>query len=376
MKSKVIIYIEADILRRLARRINNDQFENLSQIFKTHATVCLDMSEEEYNRVFMPKEESLNGPQDILYNTFTKGDYPKFAKRREFFEEIKKDINILKTQRNEIFILSIDKNRACRFREEYGIEVYSEDEVNNSMFRFRFMKTFNQQPKIPSKYSGWIDTFKELKTPMPVYNSLIVSDNHLLDNKGYNKEIADNVYFGFENLYEIFKLVLPKSLDYPFYILVVCPPIRNNEQKTKVVVEEWSERVKKLRNYELVVEVLTTTKTIHDRYIFTNYFMFELGKGFHVFLPNSTRLCKYEQNSPNKISIESYLHDPFGGGESNQKIGHNMIDIISNIYRTFMRRTGETNMYSHVEVTHLEKNPLLSKKVLKNGLNESTNNSY
>ena len=151
------------------------------------------------------------------------------------------------------------------------------------------------------------------------------------------------------NLKDLLNLLLPTKIDVPYYILIVCPQTSKLEEgKTKKIVRRWINEIRSLRSYSIVVEFIVTSKTVHSRDLYTNYYQIHLDKGFYVFEPWSRKVHK-EGASHNDIKLYTYLYSPFKRGKSDIDIALVDLNLIYNMYDAYLRNTGVSNIIDSLD---------------------------
>ena len=353
MLSKTKIYIDKDSLEIIAQdsTISDNYYKNIIEIFRRHADLYVNLSTKELNDIKEPS--NLENPGDIF--TFIVGkSLPWPYSGKDIFDAISQKNNNLEINGSVIYILN-KKEDVKRIRENFGVWALSVEDVNDNIFHFGFNKGLNLA-KIPGKSNnGWSNLLSDVVDDLPLSNSFVVSDSNLLTNDILDKNNKKH-YCGLENLKDLFSILLPKSLDVPFYILVICPP---TEQigKMKKIISTWMEEVRKLRTYTIIIEFFTTKKTLHARGVFANNYRIHLDKGFYVFIPWTIKV-HVDGDSFNKLDIKSYLHSPFDKGDSLMDVAIMELERISNKYTAYLRNTGDPIIVEPIK-EHYNKNRIL-----------------
>jgi hypothetical protein len=216
------------------------------------------------------------------------------------------------------FIFSNENETFSKVEEEVGIEYISGSDFLNEW------KLYAKRPDRPIQISsrdtkdtqrGW-DVLKPIKHPC---NAMIISDRYFLIN--YWNMIND--------LFPILKALLPKrnpliSFDLTIFIEKVFRKCRSKEEER---LDNVYKRIESFVKHELKCENLNLTlvklpgelaKKIHDRHIYTNYFILYSGFGFGCFdqygkskLNASTTLDVFPitEDSPDAEVYKSFLRE-------------------------------------------------------------------
>lgn len=295
----MIIYIGKEALETIA--IFDDEYPNLHEIFKSHATICIDLSDEELDEILSDEESDIS--QFCLKNNI------KIIPLKDYFKSLREDITQIVEKPHAMFFFDITISEANKLSSKYGVIVQSEMEINDSVLQFFYRKNFVKGMCVEGCSDGWSNLLKDII--MPPMNSLIVSDDYLFQN------IKQRKIIGFENLKMIFNSILPSTMDTLFQILIVAPmSTKLSPEKAKDLYNDLNEHLKTIRPYTIQLEMVFNN-TIHPRRIFSNYFLFDADKGFQLFEP--VHNTKIYQN--NKLKIYSVLHDPvYSSGDTELEI--------------------------------------------------------
>lgn len=334
MLSKTKIYIDKESLEIIAQdsTISNNYYKNIIEIFRTHADLYLDLTDEELESIREPID--FNNPGDIY--TFIEGkSLPWPASGCKCFNELnnKPEIN-----GNVIYILNT-KEDADRLKNTYGVlAVYIKD-INDDIFYYEFAPNIDCEKVPVNAGDAWKYIFKD--ESLPPSNSMVISDSNLLTNNKINNDTGSNHFCGLVNLKELLNVLLPQSIGIPYYILILCPPSKNLEEgKMRKIVKRWIRDIKQIRPYTIVIEFLITKKTVHSRDVYSNYYRAHFDRGIYVFEPWTNRIHK-EGTSHNEIDIYSYLSAPFRRGKSILDSAMVDINIFLDKYKSFLKGIGD-----------------------------------
>ncbi len=347
MLSKTKIYIDKESLEIIAQdsTISDYYYKNVIEIFRSHADLYLDMSEEELDSIRTPS--NLNDPGDVY--TFIEGkNLPWPLSAEDNFKAINENETPPDINGNIVYILN-KKEDVKKLVQKYGVLAIYIDDFNDDIFYYYSEPDLDMDTVPGSDTSCWQSILKEELNVLPPFNSIVVSDSNLLTNNKKNNVTGENYFCGLENLKDLLNVLLPQKIDVTFYVLIVCPPTTKLEEgKMNKIVRRWITEIKSLRKYTIVVEFLLTAKTVHSRDLYTNYFQIHLDKGFYVFEPFSRKVHK-EGASHNVIKMFTYLYSPFKRGKSEIESALVDLRLISNMYDAFLRRTGASKLVDLID---------------------------
>lgn len=305
--SKITIYIGREALEEVA--VCSDKYPNLYNIFKKNASICIDLADEDFDKIFEDSESDLS--QFCLRNDI------EAVPLHSYFETINSDKSIMVEKPHAMFFFHISEDEAKSLSKRYGVIVQSDNAMDDRVLKLSFNKKLCKGETVSGNNDGWSNLFANIK--MPPSNSLVISDNYLLQNVK-NKKMA-----GLENLKILFDSILPLSLDTVFHILVITRMPQNiNSGKADELNEELKTYLRGIRNYEIQLEFVFTN-TLHPRKLISNYYELICDKGFQVFYPiDNTKVL-----DDNEIRLSSILHDPIdsSGDTVLQIIAKDLSDI-------------------------------------------------
>jgi hypothetical protein len=197
-----------------------------------------------------------------------------------FFKQISEDTSTLLDKPRSIFLLDIDEATSTRIQNDFGMAVYSVQNLPEAIFNNSFFKDLTKGEVINGNWKGLIQFEK------PLSNSLIISDNYYFTNE-------DNaVNRGLINLIKFLDAYLPKALKIEYHVTVIA------QDSDKISPERWNieygrlvTEIKKLRDYDINIE-LVLTNTIHRRKLISNYVNGRTDQGFDVFHATDTEKVK------------------------------------------------------------------------------------
>lgn len=358
MQPKVKIYIEKSSLEIIAQNSSNPKvyFRNVIEIFRKYADIYLDTTANDLNMMQNPKD--LNDPGDIF--TFIQGyglSWPNAANDK--FDALRNNTNQMDINGNVIYILN-NITEIKKFKEKYGVWAILDKDVHDDIFGFSFGKSLNLE-KVGKTNNGWINILSPITNDFPPSNSFVLSDGQLLFNNIIDKN-KQKCYCGLENLKELLSIILPNTLDVPFYLLIMCNKI--DDPQMVGIISKWVKDVQKLRKFEIVIEFFTTSKTLHSRDLYANNYRIEVDRGFYVFKLNKvnnsvTNIVNRDGASFNKIDIKTYLSAPFDKGDTILDIALTELDSIKGKYNKFLKNTGDPKIIVAIDPKYYSKNRIL-----------------
>lgn len=251
----ITIYSEKVIFEDVI--LSKDKYPNLNPIFKQHANICLNISNEEY---WIDSQEGT-----IMF------EYLKMTGRspialKDYFEELYENNEIIIDKPRSLFFLKYSKEEAALLQSQYGIIVQSGCSINDSILKDSKEDILEEKSK--STWGGVFD-FK-----MPPMNSIVINDRFLFKNEEYNKNI------GTENIIKLFDEILPKALGVDFHITILTD---NDKLSNNFDEQSLSKRIKELRSYNIQIELKLLTKALHVRVLISNYIYSTFDPGLAIF---------------------------------------------------------------------------------------------
>ena len=306
-ETKMVIYLSKNALEEVA--VYNDIYPNLHTIFKSHAILCVDMTDEELDIALDDIEGDIS--QFCLKNNIE--TYPLHS----YFHSLSEDQSQIVHKPRSMFLLDISSAEAKYLTKNYGIIVQSKDSIDDKVLQLSFRKGVDKGTTIQGTSNGWQNLFEGLK--FPPFNSLIISDNYLLQNESHGRNV------GFENLKLLLDTLLPETLGTTFHLFIITPmPKKISPKKADCLNGMLKAYLQTIRDYNFQVEFVFSN-TIHSRKIISNYFVIVCDKGFQLFHPIRTN----EIYDNNEICVTSILHDtPNSFGDTLLTISAKDIDSI------------------------------------------------
>jgi hypothetical protein len=189
-----------------------------------------------------------------------------------YFENIKADENELLQHPRSVFILDISIEKAQELRDCYGQMILS---IHDMQEDFLIQNHINEISKAEKIDGGWRSFFSPV---IPISNSVVISDLYLFGN--HERVRGVNVNRGIENVIYIAAQILPQTLSIDYHFTLVSHSTGASVNRWKEIHRELEERLQALRDFEIKLEIILTTKENHKRRFMTNYLY---GKGEHGF---------------------------------------------------------------------------------------------
>lgn len=257
-------------------------------------------------------EEQLTGDnkeeeeESILFMWYHESDAPKRPKALGAQFQFANDVASLVQQPFGLFILDIDIQKANDLSAKYGVQIYSSQElVDIQDFEINFDFEKNELVQCTTGalkgYGFILNSFKTERS-----NSTIIVDRNIFA----NEERGLNV--GVSNMIKYFDNILPSAFETSYDILFVT---QNNGKiaithKRREVIEDLTFQIKKLRTYDINIEVLfihnstTLFEYTHQRRILNNYHFGNSEHGFAIFSISDY----YKVRNDNDFNIQVHYH--------------------------------------------------------------------
>lgn len=328
MDSKATIYAEKTALTDVLRKaFTKDGLDNIVEIFKSHSTICIDLTEAELDSIFNPADlDNL----DDLFTIFNAYDISVPIALSDFFEQLNQKEETIVSKPNAFFLRDCPSQDAQILRDKYGVWVISKEEVTNRMFEsLSFKDEFIPDTDYGKGNNGWKNIINNNGLKLPPSNSLIISDNFLLSNE------RNGHILGLANLTHLLDAILPQKLSIPYYILVLG---QGKDEKEAILIKrvtEWKDSLSAAlnRSYDIHVEFVFSKKLIHRRILYMNYSFIGTEKGFKLFEPLSNRVYR-DGDARNSAWAYTFFHDPFRAGRREHQLANDDIECVKDIYKT------------------------------------------
>ncbi|MCR4964896.1 MAG: hypothetical protein K6A41_04495 [Bacteroidales bacterium] len=240
--------------------------------------------------------EELEDYNDPLFTFSESYDINLTVSKKDFNNIINDDTEFLLSEPQGVFLLDIDKQQAQAIQEKYGILCQSTDNL-------RECDISGEEHKIALfkdnyEYS-WKDLFNNgLKVPS---NSLIIVDRYIF---GWEGKYKSGYTDGIENIKQILRCILPKSLSCDYHVLVLFDENASTDRnyKRENVVRQLDEFIKlELRKpYNIIIELFSVSGSCfnydatHDRRIISNYFIITVDHLIKAFKNDGCPICNQD----------------------------------------------------------------------------------
>ena len=198
---------------------------------------------------------------------------------KDIFANIQQHPEVIAKYPSSVFILDIDTDEAARLQQRFGVIVQSVEHLDEAILTEVSQQSIYTEEKDDN--IGWSDVFKSIHD-LPV-NAVIINDRNLFTNDQLIKDKDGNIIerhlSGVDNVAGILGSILPRTLDIPFHVLVVCDKAGVEKHLTVKNVITYLNGLKKQLNrpYPINMELLAVSsqstfyKNTHNRRILTNY---------------------------------------------------------------------------------------------------------
>lgn len=218
---------------------------------------------------------------------------------KDIFSELDAHPEVIAKYPSSVFILDIEPIEAIRLQQKYGVIVQSFKSLDDAILTSVSKSVFDIE--LDEQGIGWIDIFRGVKD-LPI-NAVIINDRNLFTNDQVKTDRFGNVkncFSGVENIKDILNTILPRTLDVPFHVLVVCDKagIDNHLNVKKVITLLNGLKKQIIRPYNIVIELLAVSSDssfypkTHNRRILTNYAVLTFDHKINAF---EGRVSKTEQ---------------------------------------------------------------------------------
>lgn len=351
---KIIIFLDITALESLV--FGFDDYPNLFAIIKRFAILWIDYTEDEL-------KDFMNKPDDPLTKFIYHNNIELVAKK-ESFTKISENSEYLLNYPRSISLLNIDSDEASRLTKQLGLIVQSRKAIDDKILELEYPDGYIKGEQIVGQDKGWLNIFKTHSINLPPSNALVLTDSHLFNNTKRNT-LGHYVNIGLENLINLLNVILPESCKVQFHILVLSE--KNNKYNPSIIYKKLSEELKRLRNYEILLEMVFADKKhqIHKRVLYSNYYSLICDKGFKLFDPDFVSI--YDDND---ILLKSILNSPISvKGDGDYSLTSKKLKQISNYcsttYYQYLHKINTVAIISNdTNITNKINNRLMHKQSL------------
>jgi hypothetical protein len=309
------VYAEKDIFENIV--VFNDQTPNWYNIFCNHSEVCLNMTDEE-----LAAEEKQGTP--IFEFIMANGGRSPIA-LKDFFDSIYENNKVVADKPRSAFFLNCSKADTDAIQSAYGVIVQSGDSISDNILTGSFKRKLLKDEEIIEGTSiGWKPL---LKFDFPPSNSIVISDNYLLQST--ERVGANYIASGKRNILWMLDVILPDVLSIPYHVTIISEDNNQNEAWRNRIAGELNTEINKLRAYDINVEIVfIKSELLHERILLMNYINSSCEHGFYVFKAKDGKTV----HVVNKIQINSYFSSLNNSqGESEYQIANKDLILLKKV---------------------------------------------
>ena len=235
---------------------------------------------------------------------------------KDIFSELEIHPEVIAQYPSSVFILDISIAQAALFQQKFGVIVQSIEQLNDAIITTVSQKTIYTEEG--DSGIGWNDVLRGI-IDLPI-NALIINDRNLFTNDQAIKDQGGNVIekrlSGVDNVYDILNTLLPRMLDVPFHILIICDKAGIEKHLTVKNVITYLNGLKRQLNrpYFINMELLAVSSQssfypkTHNRKILTNYGYLTFDHKINAFERGRSKVS--QMISVNKLFSHDSLKSP------------------------------------------------------------------
>lgn len=203
----------------------------------------------------------------------------KIIDSADLFEDLDKHPEVIANYPTSVFILDIEEKEARQLQQKYGVIIQSFSNLDDAILTAVSKKTiFTEEGETGI---GWPEVLAGVRN-LPA-NAIIINDRNLFTNDEILVDKAGNPLEkklnGVDNVYNILNTLLPRTLDVPFHVLIVCEKAGIENHLTVKIVGSYLTKVRNQlsRPYHIAMELLAISRDSalfsdsHNRRVLTNY---------------------------------------------------------------------------------------------------------
>jgi len=241
-----------------------EKYPNWKKILTKNIDICVNISDDDLEKELADSES----PLFFFLNAHAGAKQP-IALANYFPTLIEEPSEVLNHPRSA-FILDISEDEALQAQKEFGMAVFSSENIDDTFFKGGFFKELNKNNKVDGGWQALIDF------ELPFSNALVISDEYLFQ----NDEKGNNL--GLSNLPNMLDAFLPKYLGVVFHLTIIAADAGKSKDWWAKRFGSLKAEIIRLRDYNINIE-LVLAKTIHKRRAISNYLNSWTDKGFSVF---------------------------------------------------------------------------------------------
>ncbi len=215
---------------------------------------------------------------------------------KDIFDNLEAHPEIMANYPTSAFILDIKPEEAAKLQKMYGVIVQSYESLDDAILTTVSRSSIDVATGETGV--GWNDVLNGLKD-LPT-NAIIINDRNLFSNdqiiKNPDGSIKERRLNGVDNVSNILDLLLPRTLETAFHVLIVCEKKPTNHLTVKELINQLNKTKKILdRPYNVTIELLAVTsgsqvyRETHNRRILTNYGLITFDHAVNAFVGNKSR---------------------------------------------------------------------------------------
>lgn len=301
---KFQVYAEQELLETIL--FEPEKYHNWNSIIRNHSEIFLNLSLEQYEEEIAKEEESIL----YLYVQGMAGKEP--IPNEQFFTDFNNDNDIVESKPLSTYFLNKNDAEILRLREHFGL-LFQNDKIDDDVLSEHFYWDFDKEfeYKDANTNEGW-SYF--LNSYMKVSNVLVLNDPYLFD----NPELIEKEYVqtGSINLINFLNQILPSKLSVDYHLLIFTGNDKKDmsEAKAKSIYEFLCQELKKIRSFNIILELIVSKDTLHRRRAYSNYAIYKCDQGFDLF---SERKKNYPKTD-NDLAIDNIFTSIKSKGSSVQ----------------------------------------------------------
>lgn len=251
----------------------NGDYPNLKKIFIDHATLFLNLTQQEL-------EDNINSQGEIFYfiHAYAGAKVPQV--HPDQFDNVYDDgANLVSTPRS-LYFLDITKAEADNLQSSFGVMVQSSNDIDDNVLSSSFFRELAKDEVIENgTLLGWKYL---LNFDIPPSNALVISDSFLFSD---TEIVGGNaVYVGKENIKWLLDKILPPTLNVDYHVTLVSEDFDRAADWRAQLSGNLNTDINNLRPYNINVEVVfLRSEHFHKRRLIMNYINASCDKGFSVF---------------------------------------------------------------------------------------------
>ncbi len=215
---------------------------------------------------------------------------------KDIFDNLENHPEIIANFPTSAFILDIKPEEAAMLQKMYGVIVQSYERLDDAILTTVSRSSIDVAAGETGV--GWNDVLTGVKD-LPT-NAIIINDRNLFSNdqiiKNPDGSIKERRLNGVDNISNVLDLLLPRTLETDFHVLIVCEKKPTNHLTVKELISQLNKTKRILdRPYNVIIELLAVTsgsqvyQATHNRRVLTNYGLITFDHAVNAFAGNKSR---------------------------------------------------------------------------------------